>query len=79
MKTGAELNEQQKQVQKFAEELVRTMQLKKWAIDQAVKVASSNPVVGFKDIKELTGFFYDFVVKDQPPVPLESPGKTGKI
>ncbi len=62
--TGATINKQHTEIRKEVNAILERLQLRKWAVEQAVKSCDSactNP----EYIKEVTKFFYDFVTQIQ--------------
>lgn len=64
-KTGAQLHDADLQLKRAFQEYIEKVQLRRWAVEQAVKIAVA-PGVSI-DLIRTTKFFYDFVSGDLEP------------
>lgn len=63
--TGAQKSEIDARYQAGIALVIEKMQIRKWCVEQAVKIASDGSLTETPQIKEIINFFYDFITKKE--------------
>lgn len=58
--TGAQISERAAEVKRQVMNIINDIQLRKWAVEQAVKLAEGRDVTNNEMVEDIVKFFYNF-------------------